>query len=227
MRKTRRALVLLFAATAPSWPQQTPAASGTNGVYTVSDGAKAPKLVHGFPAVYPAAPDLADQKRSCTLSVVIGADGIPTKIQSEDADPDPFDAAAIAAVKQSEFKSGTLHGQPVPVQILIWVPFLPGKKPFAPEVLPVPYDSPPTATHTVAPSNSTGPRKVKFHGLVVVSLVVTDRGFPTDLRIEKSVNQDLDAKGMEAISQYRFKPATKYGLPIPASIVIQVDFNLY
>ena len=37
----------------------------------------------------------------------------------------------------------------------------------------------------------------------------------------------LDEKAMEAVSQYRFKPAMKDGVPVPVSIQIEIVFRLY
>jgi outer membrane biosynthesis protein TonB len=36
----------------------------------------------------------------------------------------------------------------------------------------------------------------------------------------------LDEKAIEAVSQYRFKPAMKDGVPVPVKITVEVNFHL-
>jgi len=37
----------------------------------------------------------------------------------------------------------------------------------------------------------------------------------------------LDAKAIEAVKRYKFKPAMKNGTPVPVMISVQVNFRLY
>jgi outer membrane biosynthesis protein TonB len=37
----------------------------------------------------------------------------------------------------------------------------------------------------------------------------------------------LDEKALEAVSQYRFKPAMRGGVPVEARIAVEVSFRLY
>jgi len=37
----------------------------------------------------------------------------------------------------------------------------------------------------------------------------------------------LDEKAIEAIRNYRFKPAMKDGRPVPSAITVEVDFRLF
>jgi periplasmic protein TonB len=37
----------------------------------------------------------------------------------------------------------------------------------------------------------------------------------------------LDEKAIEAVWQYRFKPARYQGHPVPVQLIVDVDFRLY
>jgi len=50
---------------------------------------------------------------------------------------------------------------------------------------------------------------------------------PTELNVERGVGWGLDEKALQAVSQYRFQPATKDGKPVPAKINVEVMFKLY
>jgi protein TonB len=61
---------------------------------------------------------------------------------------------------------------------------------------------------------------------VLVSLLVTEEGLPSDLRIEKALGEGLDEKALEAIRQYRFQPAMRDGKPIAARIKVMISFRI-
>jgi len=230
MRRVAWALALMTFAAAGVMAQSTEPQPDADGVYSPGKGITSPKLVRAVRAVYPSDAPPPGGKVSRTLSVVIGADGTPSKIAASGVNSDPFSLAAIAAVRQSSFTPGALRDSPIPVRVLVWIPIVPGGKPRAPEILPIAYDQPPMPVRTQEPrvpnelNDPTG--NFKYTAVALVSLVVTDDGLPTDLRITKSVGKDLDEKALEAIQQYRFKPAMKYGMPIPAQVEIQIVFHL-
>ena len=58
-------------------------------------------------------------------------------------------------------------------------------------------------------------------------MVVGVDGIPHDVCLVKAAGYDLDGKAAEAAGKYRFKPAMKDGLPVPARITIEVNFRLY
>jgi TonB family protein len=44
----------------------------------------------------------------------------------------------------------------------------------------------------------------------------------------RAIGSGLDAKAMEAVRKYRFKPAMKDGrIPVPVQVNVQVNFRLY
>jgi TonB family protein len=222
-----------------------------DGAYSPGPGIMLPIVILRAPAVYPAdAADAPDAPSDAidgvsVLSGIIGADGTPSSIEVVRSHGDAFDSAAIEAVKQSKFAPGNFDGRPVPVRVFIRVRFFGDRRPAYPRVAarsgpsgdPLQsfggnsigsklYDQPPIATYAPNPSFSEEARRKKIQGVVIISLLVTEDGLPTELRVEKSVGYGLDQKAMEAVSHYNFKPAMKDGAPVAARISVETSFRL-
>jgi TonB family protein len=60
---------------------------------------------------------------------------------------------------------------------------------------------------------------------VLVSLIVDRKGRPTEIHIVRSGGDDFDKSAFDAVSQYRFKPATENGQPVPVKINVDVNFQ--
>jgi TonB family protein len=72
-------------------------------------------------------------------------------------------------------------------------------------------------------------RRAKYEGTVVISLIVDAQGNPQNIRVARSLGMGLDEKAIEAVRQYKFKPAieAKSGKAVPVPISVQVNFRLY
>lgn len=229
---TRWILVMAAAATMAWATEPTPDAYG---VYVPGPEVNAPKLVHAVPAPYPSDSALAGAKHICILIVVIGEDGIPKSIQLANAIgtiqlanaiESPFDGPAIAAVQQSEFKPGTLHSRPVPVRIQMLVPFLSKNTPAVPEFYSLQHLSAPVPMHTPqAKVPDAAKAKRISDGNAFVQGIVDENGNFQYAHVVQSSDVVFEASALEAVSQYRFKPAMKYGVPIPVRLTIRVDFR--
>jgi TonB family protein len=57
-------------------------------------------------------------------------------------------------------------------------------------------------------------------------MVVDEDGKPNDLKITKSAGPDLDPNILEAVSQYRFRPATVSGQKTAMSLNLNMDIEL-
>jgi TonB family protein len=197
-----------------------------DGVYSFGTGLVRPKLIHGVVAVYPAGKEALGLKRACALDVVINADGVPGKIGSLGTKCNPFEDAAIAAVRQSLFQAGTLQGKAVPVRITVNLAFVPGKDPPIVE-MPAKNLQHPSILHSVDPKFSDEARRAKLGGIVVVALIVNENGLPEDEYVIASPGKGLDGAALEAVSKFRFAPATQEGIPVPARMMIEVNFRMY
>ena len=87
--------------------------------------------------------------------------------------------------------------------------------------------SPPVVIYQVDPEFSDQARMAKYQGVVVVEFIVDAHGMPQDLKVVQRLGMGLDEKALEAVRQYRFKPAMLQGHPVPLRIHMQVDFHIY
>ena len=62
-------------------------------------------------------------------------------------------------------------------------------------------------------------------GVCVVSLIVDQTGFPTRIRVLRSLGPAQDKAAVVAVSQYRFAPALYENHPVPVEINVQIDFR--
>ena len=85
----------------------------------------------------------------------------------------------------------------------------------------------PEAIYSPEPSFSDEARKAKFQGMVTLMVVVGKDGRPYDIRVRQSLGMGLDEKAIEAVRNWRFRPATMNGQPVATQIAVQVDFHLY
>src|SRR3984957_12331562 len=88
--------------------------------------------------------------------------------------------------------------------------------------------SAPTVIHSVEAEFSDEARRAKYQGVCMVSLIVDAQGNPQNIHVARALGMGLDEKAIEAIKQYKFKPAMKDGkTAVPVMITIEVDFRLY
>jgi len=88
--------------------------------------------------------------------------------------------------------------------------------------------SAPMVIHSVEAEFSDEARRAKYQGVCLISLIVDAQGNPQNIRVARPLGMGLDEKAIEAIRQYKFRPAMKDGKnPVPVMITIEVDFRLY
>ena len=85
----------------------------------------------------------------------------------------------------------------------------------------------PSLIHQVDPEFSEEARKAKFSGNVQVYLIVDENGQPSHVRVVRGVGMGLDEKAVEAVRQYRFKPAMRDGKPVRVDLYIDVNFQIF
>jgi protein TonB len=77
------------------------------------------------------------------------------------------------------------------------------------------------------PEYSEAARKAKYQGSVLLWLVVGPNGRTRNIRVQRSLGMGLDEKALDAVSQWRFQPATLNGQPVAVQINVEVSFRLY
>lgn len=70
-------------------------------------------------------------------------------------------------------------------------------------------------------------RRQKQQGVCVISVIVDAQGNPQNPHVVRPLGFGLDEKALEAVRQYRFKPAKKDGKPVAVQMTVMVNFRLY
>jgi TonB family protein len=87
--------------------------------------------------------------------------------------------------------------------------------------------SAPAVIHSVQPEFSEQARASSLQGTVALQLIVDAEGNPQNIRVTRHLGMGLDEKAVEAVRQYRFRPATYQGHPVAVQIVVDIDFHLH
>jgi TonB family protein len=89
--------------------------------------------------------------------------------------------------------------------------------------------SPPQVIFKVEAEFSDEARRAKYEGIVLISLIVDAQGNPQNVHVARSLGMGLDEKALEAVRQYKFKPAfdKKSGKPVPVQMNVEISFHLY
>jgi periplasmic protein TonB len=92
----------------------------------------------------------------------------------------------------------------------------------------VTVDKLPEVVKKTAPKYPAGARKRGEQGTVFVQAFVDTTGVPVRVKVPKGkgVTPELDKAAVEAVSQWRFEPATAKGKPVGVYIVLPVKFTL-
>jgi TonB family protein len=87
--------------------------------------------------------------------------------------------------------------------------------------------SAPQVVHSVDPDFTDAARQAKYEGAVAIQLIVDRQGNPQNIQVIRHLGMGLDEKAIEAVRQYKFRPAMFQGHPVPVQMVINVNFHLY
>ncbi len=253
MRRTKYAYVLVAVTAVGLLAEDTVSSVGQHrqapdedGIYYAGPEVKQPKLVRTFSVPYPAELSKNEVQGMTVLAMAINANGKPEHIQILHKHGEPFDEAAIAAVKHSTFEPGMLDDKPVPVWIDVRVVFYPNRSRAVPEVLISERDlPPPDQSHLLDkhhnPLSYTPPFLIHmvdadftdpfvahpYVQMAVVSVLVGEDGLPKEVRVKRGLGFGLDQKAEAAVWQYRFLPATKKGRPLAALRDVMVGFAVF
>jgi protein TonB len=87
--------------------------------------------------------------------------------------------------------------------------------------------SPPQVLFAPEPEFSEEARKAKVAGNVLVYLQVDTNGRPMNVRVLRGIGMGLDQKALEAVRQYKFKPAMENGHPVIVEMNVEVNFQIF
>jgi TonB family protein len=190
--------------------------------------------------VYPEDAKKAAVQGIVVLHALISKAGTVEQLQVVSG-PEMLRVSALDAVRQWTYKPYLLNGQPTEVETTINVNYtLVGPAPATEEQGPQDPGSAsvtprriggavsaPTVAYQVSPQYSDQAKKAKFNGMVLLSLVVDAQGQPQNVRMVRGVGMGLDEKAIEAVKQYKFKPAMEAGEPVPVQLNIEVNFKIF
>ena len=87
--------------------------------------------------------------------------------------------------------------------------------------------SAPVLVFQVDPEFSEEARKAKVAGIVVVNLWVDQNGMPSHVHVVQGIGMGLNEKAVDAVKQYKFKPAMENGKPVTVEMNIEVNFQIF
>jgi TonB family protein len=204
---------------------QEPAAVAGRPV-RVSAGVMAGSLISQANPVYPAEAKAARVQGTVVLHAVISKEGRIEDLQVLSG-PKELVESALAAVNRWTYKPYLLNGEPTEVETTITVHYSMGGGAEAQPLKVGDGISAPVLTYSVNPEYTPEARADKSAGTVLVSLWVDQTGKPTHVNVEKGVGSSLDEKAVEAVQQYRFKPALRDGKPVVVELTVKVNFQIF
>jgi TonB family protein len=84
----------------------------------------------------------------------------------------------------------------------------------------------PSLLSKIEPEYSEEARATKLQGTVLVKVVVDTDGLAKDIQVLKSQGMGLDEQAVIAITQWKFKPGMKDGVPVAVLAQIEINFRL-
>ena len=86
-------------------------------------------------------------------------------------------------------------------------------------------DTPPVPVRTPPPSYPADLKRDGVSGMVVVNVIVEVDGSVADVEVRKSTNSAFDEPAVEAVKNWRFKPAQKDGNAIRSKVALPLKFS--
>ena len=139
-----------------------------------------------------------------------------------------FEEAAIAAVRHWRYEPAQHRGEPVDVYFTIRVDFTPSSG--RPLLAGKDGVTNPVRIREsyVKPRYAQELREAGIEGKVILQAIVTKDGHIRDVEVLKSTNpgHGLEEAAIEAVKQWRYKPAMKDNRPVEVYFTIRMDFTL-
>jgi TonB family protein len=84
----------------------------------------------------------------------------------------------------------------------------------------------PVIVERVEPQYTETARRVRLEGTVIVQAVIDEQGRVTDVKVLKNLPMGLDQAAVDAVSRWRFQPATLHGRPVKVYYSLTVVFRV-
>jgi TonB family protein len=86
--------------------------------------------------------------------------------------------------------------------------------------------TPPSVVQKVEPEYTAEARVKRVEGVIKLYVEITKEGSAVNIEVLRTLDPGLDAKAVQAVRQWRFRPAKKDGQPVRMTAIIDVDFRL-
>jgi TonB family protein len=83
----------------------------------------------------------------------------------------------------------------------------------------------PVAIHTLLPEYTEEARQARLAGQVVLSLVVSKKGLPSDIHVVTSLGKGLDEQAVAAAEQWKFTPGSYKDHSVPVTVTVPLYFQ--
>lgn len=84
----------------------------------------------------------------------------------------------------------------------------------------------PEPIHRVTPSYTEAARRAGIQGTAFVEATIDEKGNVTDVHVVRGLPMGLDRKAVEAVQQWRFKPAMRGDKPVKVYFMLTVHFTI-
>ena len=203
----------------------------------VSAGVMAGQVLSHVNPIYPPDAKAAHVEGAVVLHAVISKTGEVRDLYVVSG-PDELQASALDAIGQWIYKPYLLNGQPTEVETTITVNYKlddprdsqSQDDESASGVVPRKIGggvSAPVLIYSAAPEYTEQAKKDKVGGTVLVNFWVDEQGMTKHVHVRRGVGDGLDEKAVEAVKQYRFKPAMEGGKPVLVEMNSEVNFKIF
>jgi TonB family protein len=175
-------------------------------VYTVEDGATAPRVIDR------SAPDYTDQARMARLTgtvvvkLIVEQDATLRDVHVSKSLGMGLDEKALEAVKTWQFMPGTMDGKPVAVLTTVAVNFqlLTGRSDW--RMTRMSFDG---AERELASADYPDEPAAEQYATVSVAFDIDDSGAPRNLRVDQSTDPKSEPEVLAMLSRWRFTPGAQ------------------
>jgi TonB family protein len=205
---------------------------------SVSAGVMTGNLIYKADPVYPEIAKAAHVQGAVILHAIISKTGTVERLDVISG-PGMLVSSAQDAVRQWKYKPYLLNGEPVEVETSITVNYTMADS--TPLIGPVPPADEANAGVKQIGGGVTSPKLIsqpesnytelakqdKVEGVVLINMVVDEQGLPQHLHVSRGLGDGLNEKAVEAVKQYRFKPAMENGKPVAVWLNVEVEFKIF
>ncbi|MBP7140648.1 MAG: TonB family protein [Opitutaceae bacterium] len=198
-----------------------------------------PKVIMQVKPVYPLAMRISGMRAEVVLDFVVDIEGRVVHAGVVRSSNPLFDEAAIEAVRKWRFRPGIKNGRPVNTRMQVPIMFSiegelgGGSGPFVmkkkgdlsklPEAYR--YDTPPVPVNYLPPVYPYPLLREGVKGRAVVAFMVNEKGAVVRSELQEASSPEFGAALVAAVEAFQFKPALKNGVPCPAMMLYQEDFE--